>query len=222
MATDASATRVPDATEVSSSPRITRLFVLIWIRPRRAFEAVRAGPHWGWAVPLGALALLLYLRFLIMTAMMHSYAAMPALAGGLVGITLGWLLRAFILWKISATLGGRSTFAVIYRLSAWAAFPLILREVVQIGSMLATGTLPAGEGLATLLSPPGQTPVSAVWHAILSRVDLYALWFLALLFLAVRVGTALTRTRAALVVGCYSLLALLPVLANLLVDAMFG
>jgi hypothetical protein len=199
-----------------------RLFVLIWVRPRPALEAVAAGPDWVWAVPLGAAALLLYVRFLIFIAIMETSAALPILAGGLVGITLGWLLRAIILWKTSAALGGRSTFAVIYRLSAWAAFPLILREVVQTAYTLATGTLPAGEGLASLMSQPGHTLAPAVWVAILSRVDLFALWFLALLFLAVRVGTSLTRTRAALVVVCYGVLALLPVIANTLLGVLFG
>jgi hypothetical protein len=222
MATDATRdTRVPEATEVSSSP-VARLLVLIWVRPRLAFEQVAAGPGWLWAVPLGAAVLLVYARFLVAIALLSASSAMAILVGGLAGVTLGWLLRAFILWKTSDMLGGQTSFAGLYRLSAWAAFPLILREAVRVASTLATGMAPDEQGLASLAPQPVQTLAQAAGNAILSRIDLYSLWFILLLFLAVRIGTSLSRTRTALVVGCYCLVALLPLFAERLLSAMFG
>jgi hypothetical protein len=48
------------------------------------------------------------------------------------GILLGWLLRAALLHLSSMALGGRQSFGSVYRASAWASFPLLLRSAVQL------------------------------------------------------------------------------------------
>ena len=48
------------------------------------------------------------------------------------GILLGWLLRAAVLHVSSMALGGRQSFGAVYRASAWASFPLLLRIAVQL------------------------------------------------------------------------------------------
>lgn len=194
-----------------------RLLALLWLRPRRAFEAIAAGPGWLWAIPMGCALALFYARFFTM-ALLGAPAASGALIGGLGGILGGWLLRAWLLQQISAWLGGRPDFGALYRTTAWAAFPLILRDAVQVGYMAATGNLITDPGLSHLvteatawvggqLSPAG-VAIAAIGRVVLGRIDFYTIWHLALLALALTITAALPRTKAGLAVALYSLASL--------------
>ncbi len=48
------------------------------------------------------------------------------------GILFGWLLRAALLHVSSLALGGQQSYGAVYRVSAWAGFPLLLRSAVQL------------------------------------------------------------------------------------------
>lgn len=151
-----------------------------------------------------------------------SAALAPILVGGLAAILIGWALRALILQVGSLATGGRQSFGQVYRLSAWAAFPLILRDGVQAAYMAISRELVAGPGLSGLVSQGevgaagagslfglGGQPMSLP-GVVLGKIDLYTLWFLALLVAAMRVGGNLSRGKAVLVVVIYAALALLP------------
>ncbi len=149
-----------------------------------------------------------------------STAVAPALVGGLGVILLGWALRALILQVGSLAVGGRQSFGQVYRLSAWAAFPLILRDVVQAVYMLISGELVTGPGLSGLVSQSGPGVANGLLGlggqalslpgVVLGRIDIYTLWFLALLVVAIQVGGTLKLGKAILVTGIYATLALLP------------
>lgn len=161
----------------------------------------------------------------------------PILAGGLAVILIGWALRALILQVSSLAMGGRQSFGQVYRLSAWAAFPLILRDAVQAAYMLLSRELVTGPGLSGLIDQGGTGSNGGAVNGlfalggqamslpgvVLSKIDLYTLWFLALLVVAMQVGGNLKRGKAMLVVGIYALLALLPgLLAALVGGALTG
>lgn len=149
-----------------------------------------------------------------------SAALAPALVGGLGVILIGWALRALILQVGSLAMGGRQSFGQVYRLSAWAAFPLILRDLVQAAYMLISRELAVGPGLSGLVSQAGPSVGGnllglggaglSLPGVVLSKIDLYTLWFLALLVIAMQVGGNLKRGKAILVVLIYAVLALLP------------
>ncbi len=149
-----------------------------------------------------------------------STAVAPALVGGLGVILLGWALRALILQVGSLAVGGRQSFGQVYRLSAWAAFPLILRDVVQAVYMLISGELVTGPGLSGLVSQSGPGVANGLLGlggqalslpgVVLGRIDIYTLWFLALLVVAMQVGGTLKLGKAILVTAIYAMLALLP------------
>jgi hypothetical protein len=157
----------------------------------------------------------------------------PALIAGLSAILLGWLLRAALLHIGSMALGGRQGFGVLYRVSAWAGLPLVLRDAVQAVYMQLTHELIQGPGLSGLVASPAEptsnglsslfagTQLTAT-GIFLSKLDLYTIWYLILLALAVRAASNLSRGKALVVVGLYAFLALLPSFVPLLVFGVLG
>lgn len=172
-----------------------------------------------------------------------SVALAPALIGGLAIILLGWALRALILQVGSLAMGGRQngsaaptgsaapSFGQVYCLSAWAAFPLILRDVVQGVYMLFSQALVTGPGLSGLIAQPDGVGTNVARNGlsgfggaalslpgvVLGKIDFFTLWFLVLLVLAMQVGGGLARGKAILLVAIYAILALLPGLLTALV-----
>lgn len=157
------------------------------------------------------------------------------LLGGLAGVLVGWLVRAGVLQVGSMALGGRQSFGTVYRVSLWASFPLILREAVQAVYMALSHQAINGPGLSGLVSQPaamegnagmvsgalGMTPIS-VAGILLSRVDLYAIWYLVLLVVGVAVACRLSRGRAVAVVSLYTVLSLLTGLTRLVTQGLLG
>jgi hypothetical protein len=144
------------------------------------------------------------------------------------GILLGWLLRAALLHLSSMALGGRQSFGAVYRASAWASFPLLLRSAVQLIYLLVGGRLIDGAGLSGLLAAApaaagGVTQaVPSIPAILLSRVDFYTIWYVILLGVAVAAAGKLSRGKAAVVVAVYVVLSLLTALAQLVTQGLMG
>jgi hypothetical protein len=143
------------------------------------------------------------------------------------GILLGWLLRAAALHVSSMALGGRQSFGTVYRASAWASFPLLLRSAVQLLYLLVGGGMIESAGLSGLLmAAPGTDgailAVPSIPAILLSRVDLYALWYVILLGVAVAAAGKLSRGKAAVVVAVYVVLSLLTALGQLVTQGLMG
>jgi|WetSurMetagenome_2_1015567.scaffolds.fasta_scaffold162269_2 hypothetical protein len=144
------------------------------------------------------------------------------------GILLGWLLRAAVLHVSSLALGGRQSFGAVYRTSAWASFPLLLRSAVQLIYLLVGGRMIDGAGLSGLLAaaPAADGGVSLAAPSIpailLSRVDLYTIWYVILLGVAVAAAGKLSKGKAAVVVAVYVVLSLLTALTQLVTQGLMG
>ena len=142
------------------------------------------------------------------------------------GILFGWLLRAAVLHVSSMALGGRQSFGAVYRASAWASFPLLLGSAVQLIYLLVGGGMIAGAGLSGLLARRRLRPAAALAPSIpailLSRVDLYTIWYVILLGVAVAAAGKLSRGKAAVVVAVYVVLSLLTALTQLVTQGLMG
>ena len=143
------------------------------------------------------------------------------------GILLGWLLRAALLHLTSMALGGRQSFGAVYRASAWASFPLLLRSAVQLLYALVGGGMIAGAGLSGLVAAAPATDgvaqtAPSILAILLSRVDFYTIWYVILLGVAVAAAGKLSRGKAAVVVAVYVVLSLLTALAQLVTQGLTG
>ena len=158
----------------------------------------------------------------------------PAVAGA-VGRIVGWLIWAGALYLASTALGGRSTFGQMLRTVVWVWLPYAVRGLLQTIYILASGQIIANPGLSgfvldsgvasdpTAFTPPsmGQTLLSS----LLSHVDIYLFWHLALLVVGVMVASRLPRRKALVVTlgvwALFTLIGLIPRLISVLLVGQF-
>ncbi len=153
----------------------------------------------------------------------------------LVGVLIGWLIWAGVLHLLAVFMGGRSAFKTMFAAVVAASLPNGLRGLIQTIYIAASHSLILNPGLSGLVpigspdslykvSAPGTPPTLTVpvgkmlLHQVLMGVDIFLLWRLFLLGLAVWAVSRLSRKRAyALVVGlwvAFTLLALVPTLIS--------
>lgn len=138
-------------------------------------------------------------------------------AGGMIGMVFGAvfaLLGAFlapliasgVLHFLATILGGQQSFGEVFATASWARVPLILRSVLQLVVFGAGSYDPNPAGLAGLVAPSGPALVAqrSYLEPLLGQVELWNLWYLALLVVAVSVVARFPRRRAALVVAVFA------------------
>lgn len=132
---------------------------------------------------------------------------LPAITGSL-GLVIGWLARAAVLYFASLLFGGQTDFPAMFRMGVWTTLPDILRRAVTTLGTLVTGrTLTSG--LAFLVPEPDLTaaPSTIVLRTFLQGIDLYLLWGLALLVVGVAVTARLSWRKSVALVAIYWALA---------------
>jgi uncharacterized membrane protein YhaH (DUF805 family) len=234
--------------EAPRGPGLLSLLVWIWIRPRRALEGVRAGRTWLFVVPLLIAVIVFSLNGIVQAPLQAEIAHQENLArlreqippaefenlppemlvtppGQPVVLTLlvalgplllAWFIRPAVLHILGLLVGGQDSYAILLRTTAWASFPLILRALLQTIFAGLTQQPIVGSGLSGLVEP-------GMLAAILGQIDLFSLWYVILLGLAVAVSSRLGRNKALLVTAIYVILVLLlNVGAALLSNALTG
>ena len=122
--------------------------------------------------------------------------------GTLLGTFVAWLLWGGALYLASVFLGRSSSFGQMFRLAVWTWLPYGLRGLVQTAFILLTGEAITNAGFSgfvidksvTSLIPPG--PGQLALASILSRVDVFMLWHVLLVSVALMAFTGLTRRKA--------------------------
>jgi hypothetical protein len=115
---------------------------------------------------------------------------------------IGAVLRGLLLWSITAVLlyfistlqGGRGSLTRSLNLVAWAMLPTIVHLSIQIIATLTTQQLIDEPGLAGFTpSPPEGTILG---RALLSRIDFFLFWHMALLVIGLKLFTGLDSRKA--------------------------
>lgn len=104
------------------------------------------------------------------------------LLGSLAGLWAGWFLLSSILYLLMTFQGSRKAQVAYFNLVAWAALPFALRSLVQLIAVLTTQQVISDPGLSGFVNP-GESSGLAYLHILLSFIDLYTLWFIALLII---------------------------------------
>ncbi len=126
----------------------------------------------------------------------------------LIGLFISWLLWAGALHLLSVMVGGDSQFGSMWRTVVWSSLPLILRNIIQIGFVLVTGTVIANPGLSGLVtqersvtdliaSPPGAGALAL--QTLLAQIDIFNIWNIVLLVVAVMVTARVSARKAVLI-----------------------
>jgi len=93
-------------------------------------------------------------------------------------------------------LGGRGETVYSVNLVAWASLPFVVRDLVRIVAMLASGELIESTGLSGF-APPDPSGGVTYLAALLSVIDIYLIWHVLLLITGVRAGNGLSLRKAA-------------------------
>jgi hypothetical protein len=139
---------------------------------------------------------------------------------------LGWLVWAGGLHLVGTMTGGESQFGEMWRTVVWSWLPFAVRGSLQFAFILLTGEVIAHPGLSGLVAD--QRPVSELITAppstgqlmlqsLLSKIDLFLVWNLALLILGVSITARLSNRKAIFItMGVWAVLVLLGLLPTLL------
>lgn len=152
--------------------------------------------------------------------------------GGIIGLALTWLVWSGALHLLSTMLGGAESFKQMWQAVVWSWLPIALRGLLQTVTILVSGKTikypglsglvmreRAGQSTAELLANLPSTG-ELVASSLLSRIDLFAVWNLVLLVLAVMVTARISGRKATLIViGVWVVLALLGLIPVLLSSA---
>lgn len=150
----------------------------------------------------------------------------PALLGTL-GMWAGWVVIGGAYHLLLTLLGVRGSMIQRMNIAAWARMPLALRGFVRAAAVLVSGQAITATGLSGFVDPAAEG-VALLALAGLALVDIYAIWQIALLVIAARVGEPgvkrgrLTIGVTALMIALYGLQALVTYLPSSLAQAAGG
>ncbi len=125
------------------------------------------------------------------------------LVGAWTSLWLGWVLVAGLLHLGSTLLGGRGTMQGALNVAAWASLPFAIRDVLKVIYMMSAGHAIGSPGLSGFASSAGFIP------QLLSRLDLFVIWYVILLIIGMVILDGLSRGKAVVDVLAIILLILL-------------
>ncbi|HSB03252.1 MAG TPA: YIP1 family protein [Anaerolineales bacterium] len=108
----------------------------------------------------------------------------------LAGLWLGWLLLAALLHFGSTLLGGRGSMQGALNIVAWASLPFAVRDILRIVFMLSAGHAITSPGLSGFVATAGFVA------QLLTHLDIFLIWNVALLIIGFAIADSLPRTKA--------------------------
>ncbi len=106
-----------------------------------------------------------------------------------------WLVISGLLHLVLTMLGGRGSTTTTFNIVGWAGLPFAVREAVRIIAMLSTNQMIAHPGLSGF-APLGDERLNVFLTIFLELIDIYVLWYIALLVIGVRAATKVTSGKA--------------------------
>jgi hypothetical protein len=118
---------------------------------------------------------------------------LPAIMAVL-GIYMSWLVLGWILHLLLTMFGGRGSSQQALNVVAWATLPYAIREIVRTVAMWNSGQLLTSLGLSGFATV-GDGTMALLLLALLTLVDIYLLWHIALLGLGARLIANISRPK---------------------------
>jgi len=116
------------------------------------------------------------------------------IVGALIGLWFGWFVLAGMLHLGSTLFGGRGAMAGALNIAAWAAAPLIVRDVLRMVFILAAKHPIQSAGLSGFVDGDGMVA------QLLALVDIFLIWNIVLLVVGLRVVDSLSKSKAVIAV----------------------
>lgn len=126
-------------------------------------------------------------------------------------LLLAWVVRAGFLHLLGLAFGGQNSYGSLFSTAAWASMPLLARALLQIIFITVTQSPIVGGGLSGLAASAEEALAGSLSFgaSLLSSVDLFALWYIVLLGLAMQTSGRLSRNKAIIITLIYAALSML-------------
>lgn len=119
------------------------------------------------------------------------------------GLWLGWVVVGGLLHLGSTLLGGRGSMQGALNIVAWSSLPFAIRDLLRVIYMLSAQHAISSPGLSGFSTSAGLLP------QLLSRLDLFVIWYVILMIIGLVIADGLSRGKAVLDVLVVVLLILL-------------
>lgn len=147
---------------------------------------------------------------------------------GSLGLAAGFFLSVFFLLFILRLLGSTAGFKVLASLIGLSSVPYIFREIIWTIYAIASGNLPKMDGLLSLIYDSSKSPAGIFGpdappvfiSTALSRIDLFTIWSLIVMFFGLSVFIGISKRKSAIITAGYWTGAFLLMLVPALISAM--
>ena len=127
------------------------------------------------------------------------FLGLTAIALGTLGLVFAWFFRGALLFFISYLFGTDNRYTQMVTVVVWTWLPFALRDVVQAVYVVVNGQLVVNRGFSFLVASGDQVQDAGnLLYGLLSQVDVFLVWHLALVAIALMVSTRSTRAKIAL------------------------
>jgi hypothetical protein len=144
---------------------------------------------------------------------MQGLMGSPVMLGGIglvfamIGLFIGYLIRAAILFSVGLLFGGRASFRQVFRMSVWTTLPDVFRNLVAAIVVFATGDF-SDPGLSHMFTDAERADLSPILLTLLSSIDIYWLWGIILIMAGAAATYHITRAKGFIIALIYWLITL--------------
>jgi len=131
--------------------------------------------------------------------------AVQFIVGSIISLLIAWVACSAMLHLLSMTMGNQRPYRAMFEAVVWAWVPFILRDLVQAGYILFSGELILFPGLSALVAQSADRYVNArdLLFVVASHVDVFLIWNVVLLTLAVAGIAGFGKLRSAVLPVLY-------------------
>lgn len=179
-------------TAETAQPSAAVLVARVLVMPRSSFERVAEQGCVAWPYAIGLIAFAGALVAAVAAGFTMRRGG-PAHVVAAVAVRYGSLLTGPLVFAFAAAgllvlmqrmWRGDATYSQLLSVVALSLMPLVLRDLIQAGYMIATHTVLMHPGLSALVAPPASSAVARVTYSLLGQLDAFSLWSFVLLTLA--------------------------------------
>ena len=115
------------------------------------------------------------------------------LLGVLVGMPLAWVAVGLVFWGVFSMLGGKSSFVQMFAATVWSAMISLPGSLIRVPLMFIMETAKVHTSLALVLPPEME---ETFIFRLLSQVDIFAIWTLAVMAIGYSVFTGVEQKKS--------------------------
>jgi len=137
--------------------------------------------------------------------------AVQFIVGGILGLLIAWVACSAMLHLLSLAMGNQRPYRAMFEAVVWAWVPFVLRDLVQAAFIFLSGKLILFPGLSALVAQGADRYANArdLIFVAASHVDVFLIWNVVLLTLAVAGIAGFGKIRSAVLPILYWVLVIL-------------